>query len=385
MTMERKVILIGNYPPDNQQSMERFAQMLIKGFNTKGVETELWRPIVIFGSLVKSTKTGLGKWIGYIDKWLLFPLVLLWRTNMQRSRYGKSIFHICDHSNSPYLRSLPWARTAITCHDVLAIRGALGFKDAYCPATPAGVVLQKWILGNLENAKMLTAVSELTLNQLKELAIEDFSEKDWKVTHLGFNAEFSPLDQARRDALLKAAGLNTDLPYVLHVGSSLARKNRTMLVDVMYQLKDQWNGVVCLAGHPIDEGLRKRATELGVLDRIVSVVRPSHELLLALYNGAEAFMFPSFSEGFGWPVIEAQACGAPVIASNLAPMPEVSGGAALHADPYKPDEFAKALLKIHSDDAIRKSLIERGYKNIDRFGSERMINSYLSLYGFQPN
>jgi hypothetical protein len=66
-------------------------------------------------------------------------------------------------------------------------------------------------------------------------------------------------------------------------------------------------------------------------------------------------------------------------------MPEVSGGAALHADPYKPDEFATALLKIHKDDAMRKSLIERGYKNIDRFGTDRMINGYLTLYGFQPN
>src|SRR5687767_14147825 len=98
--MERKIILIGNYPPDKQESMERFAQMLIQGFNNKGFETELWRPKVFFGSYVKSTKEGFGKWVGYFDKWILFPLILLWRVNTQRSRYANVIFHICDHSNS---------------------------------------------------------------------------------------------------------------------------------------------------------------------------------------------------------------------------------------------------------------------------------------------
>ncbi len=66
------IILIGNYAPDKQQSMERFAQMLANGFSKEGHHATIWRPVVLLGKLFKSTTTGPGKWMGYIDKWILF-------------------------------------------------------------------------------------------------------------------------------------------------------------------------------------------------------------------------------------------------------------------------------------------------------------------------
>src|ERR1700738_951837 len=147
--MKLRIILIGNYPPDRQESMERFAQMLGAGFGKAGRSIEIWRPEVFFGAFAKSTTSGLGKWLGYIDKWILFPLILRWRLSNKTNRNGACRFHICDHSNSPYLKCLPPARTVITCHDVLAIRGALGFEDAYVKASLPGRFLQSWILKNL--------------------------------------------------------------------------------------------------------------------------------------------------------------------------------------------------------------------------------------------
>src|SRR5690606_39604599 len=98
-----------------------------------------------------------------------------------------------------------------------------------------------------------------------------------------------------------------------------------------------------------------------------------------LYNGAEAFVFPSLSEGFGWPVIEAQACGTPVVTSNFQPMLEVSGNAALHADPKSPKAFAEALMTI-SNINLREELIKLGFENTKRFYVKHMIESYLKLY-----
>ena len=92
-------------------------------------------------------------------------------------------------------------------------------------------------------------------------------------------------------------------------------------------------------------------------------------------------MFPSFSEGFGWPPIEAQACGAPVIASNLAPMPEVSGEAALFADPYSPQAFAEAFLTLKGNVSLKEDLIQKGIKNIERFHIDKMMRAYLELQG----
>src|SRR5690606_22551456 len=125
-------------------------------------------PVVFFGKPFKSTKSGISKWLGYIDKYILFPIVLKFRVNSKHSRGQDIKFHICDHSNAPYLKYLPKEVTGITCHDVLAIRGSMGFADAYAPASKFGKLLQKWILNNLKKAEILAAVSDFTLNQLKD-------------------------------------------------------------------------------------------------------------------------------------------------------------------------------------------------------------------------
>ena len=74
-----KIILIGNYRPDQQESMVRFARMLDQGFRKQGVQVEIWWPSVVFGRLPSSTTSGFSKWLGYIDKWLIFPILLRWR------------------------------------------------------------------------------------------------------------------------------------------------------------------------------------------------------------------------------------------------------------------------------------------------------------------
>ena len=363
--------------------MLRFAQMIKSGFREAGHDCEIWQPTIRFGSFFKDARSGVAKWLAHIDKWILFPLELSWRVRKEMARNANIRFQICDHSNAPYLRYLPKEITVITCHDVLAIRGALGYKDAYCTASFTGKILQKWILRNLDRACLLAAASKLTLSQLTALSSEQGRQKrDWRIIPLGFNADFRPLDAKQRHDLLLRAGLKPDASYVLHVGSDQERKNRRMLIDMVAALGNKWNGKIYYAGQGADEKLLWHAESLGLRDRVVSVVSPDHATLLALYGSCEAFIWPSFSEGFGWPLIEAQACGAPVISSNIEPMPEVSNGAAIHADPTKPHEFADAFLKLQ-DTTIRTDLIRRGLQNIERFSSSRMIDAYLKLHGLK--
>ena len=113
-------------------------------------------------------------------------------------------------------------------------------------------------------------------------------------------------------------------------------------------------------------------------NKLISVVKPDHQTLVALYSCCEAFVFPSLSEGFGWPLIEAQACGAVVIASNTAPMPEVSGGAALHFDPNKPHDFANGFIALQNKE-FKESLKIKGLKNIERFHRDNMMEAYLKF------
>lgn len=376
-----QIILIGNYPPDKQESMRKYAANLLQGLESQQIRVKLWNPPTFFAKGWKSTTAGIGKWLGYLDKWIVFPVIL--RLRLLHAEYRKEtvFFHICDHSNAPYLASLPLLRTGITCHDVLAIRGALGYADAYCPASKTGVILQKWILKNLLTAKRIACVSQFTMNQLLALSTTGKyqSGKKWKVVYNSFNASFTPMPQSECMPYLKRCGIPSDKPYVLHVGSALPRKNRKMVADMIDAVGNQWDGLICFAGQPIDEALARHIASLGLRDRVISVVKPDHQTLVALYNACEAFIFPSLSEGFGWPLIEAQACGAPVVASDIEPMPEVSNGTALHSDPLDKEAFAAAFLQVLQP-SIRARLIQEGFENCKRFDNDVLIKEFIDLY-----
>jgi glycosyltransferase involved in cell wall biosynthesis len=374
-----RIVLIGNYRPDKQESMIRFAHMLQSGFIREGFTAEIWWPNIYFGKGHQITNAGFGKWLGYIDKWLIFPLIL--RRRLKTKAYNKKDihFHICDHSNAPYLKSLP-NTTSITCHDVLAIRGAMGHKETHASASRFGKILQKWILRYLSTATSVACVSQFTLNQLQELIKEQKTEQqNWCVIHNAFNADFRRIEKDEIEFLLPKIGLNTKTPFILHVGSGHVRKNRKLLIDMVAALGKEWTGNICFAGEAIEPDLMTHAEVLQLTNRIISVVSPNHNELIALYSSCEAFIFPSFSEGFGWPLIEAQACGAPVIASSIQPMPEVSGGGALHVDPTDAKAFAEAFVSLKNKD-IKAQMIDKGYKNCTRFSLKGIIESYIQFF-----
>lgn len=374
-----KIVLIGNYVLDKQESMERFAIMLSEGFRSEGISAEIWRPCVLFGKKFLNPYKGIGKYLGYFDKYIIFPFVLKARL-LKKSNSGDYIrFHVCDHSNAPYLKYLPKNKSGITCHDVLAIRGSMGFTDAFAPASKMGVILQKWILKNLSKASVLAAVSNFTLDQLNEISEDSPKNKKWKVIYNAFNAPFSPMEISESKWFLRKMKMNTNTPFILHVGSGDIRKNRKLLLQMVTHLDNKWNGTICYAGKPLETNLIKLVHELNLSNRVISIVEPSHEELVSLYSTCEAFVFPSFSEGFGWPLIEAQACGAPVIASHIEPMPEISGNKAIHVNPHKPEEFANALLSLKNK-TLRENIIKAGYSNTERFLLKKIIKDYIKLY-----
>ena len=368
-------MLIGNYLADNQESMQRYAESLSNDLTTYGIKNLIWTPPVVFGKLVPQTKRGFGKYLAYIDKYLIATVSLLFLRIKNFNQ--KPIYHICDHSNAPYRFYLPRTRTGITCHDVLAIRGALGYEDSHCPATGLGVVLQKWILHHLKKIPRIAAVSQFTLLQLKELAQPKTGFR-WEVVYNTFNGDFFPMGKEVSLYRLKNLKLPLEVPFILHVGSQLARKNRSMLIEMVAESKT-FKGNIFFAGQSLDSQLVESITEAGLNDRVYEIYRPDHKDLVALYSSCFAFVFPSFSEGFGWPIIEAQACGAPVITSALDPMQEIGGNAVVVANPYKSSEFASALDSLQNE-ALRKQHIQAGYQNIKRFEKSLLVKRFLDLY-----
>ena len=110
--------------------------------------------------------------------------------------------------------------------------------------------------------------------------------------------------------------------------------------------------------------------------------------LSALYRMASVFAFPSLYEGFGLPPLEAMACGTPVVTSRLSSLPEVVGDAALLVDPYSVEEIARAMGRLLVDDALRDTLIERGYQRAKMFSWERSVRAihetYMSVLKVDP-
>ena len=373
------IVLIANYRKDHQRSMILFMQMLKDAYLQNGHQVTIWYPTLLFGALAGNTLSGIGKWLAYIDKYLVFPLVIRFRCLLPSYRSANTRFHICDHSNAVYIDHLPKNTTLITCHDVLAIRGAFGDKSAFCDASKAGVVLQKWILRSLLKAHKIATVSQTTLDQLKELSNgKSLPQAKWQVVLNAFNEPFYELPKEEALNIIDAAGLHLDVGFILHVGSDLPRKNRKLLIKLLNQVKDEWYGSLVLAGQAPDYHLKSLINYYGLENRVVSVVNPDFKLLQALYSTCDAFVFPSYSEGFGWPVIEAMACGACVIASNHPAIMEVGADAALYADPDNVHQFAAHFHEVLKAN-LQTELKAKAKNNCLRFEKTQMIKSYIEL------
>lgn len=376
--MKTNIILIGNYPPDKQYSMKNFEVLMAEGYIQSKLTVSVIRPSEIFGK-VNLKRSSVIKWLGYIDKFLLFPVQLSFLRFKNFILLNKVHYHICDHSNAFYLHFLPTNNTLITCHDVLAIRAGLQYTDTYCSATKFGKVLQKIILNALSGANKLAAVSEFTLNQL--IAIDNKPDiiKNWKYIHNALSEKFVPLPEDQIQVVLKKFQRLKGKAIILHVGSDLERKNRKLLIYMIYELQDDWDGQLVLAGEVLNTELLELIKKLNLSDRVLQIHNPTDKEIIALYSVCEAMVFPSYSEGFGWPIIEAQACGAPVITSNRAPMMrEVGGKAALYADPGNPSSFANQFRKFQ-DKKFRNEIIRLGYENAKRFDFDSSVRQYVEL------
>ena len=367
------VLLIGNYSADQQQSMQRFHTMMLQGLNAAGIDAELIRPQPFLGKF-RAAGRFIAKWLGYIDKYVFFPFQL-----RKKLSAHPEVVHICDHSNAVYAKRCVGARVLVTCHDLLAVRGGLG-EQTDSPPSLTGRILQRWILSGLRRAHALVCVSQATARDAERLVDRTNGRPQISVVRLGLNYPYGKLEpEVARARLARVAGVDLDLPFVLHVGSNARRKNREGVLRIFSRCREKWNGQLIFAGDLLGPPLRSLASALGISDRVIQVENPADEILEALYNCALALLYPSRFEGFGWPIIEAQACGCPVVCSNAGPLPEAAGDAGLFHDVDDEAGFATDLLRL-ANETERKDWSERSLRNAKRFSSDQMIAQYIDIY-----
>jgi glycosyltransferase involved in cell wall biosynthesis len=160
--------------------------------------------------------------------------------------------------------------------------------------------------------------------------------------------------------------------YLLHVGTLQPRKNLGRLIQAAGALRARWPRLeLVLAGRPgwMAEPILAQAREQPDRVRILDYVPEAD--LAGLYSGAQVFVFPSLYEGFGFPVLEAMACGTPVVCSNTSSLPEVAGEAALTVDPADTGALAAAVGRVLDDPSLRAALVAKGKAQVQRFSWAR--------------
>ncbi len=373
-----KVLLVCNYLADGQQSMVRFGELLESALLRKGCAAQVIRPQARASRLLRRTAFGgWRRWFGYFDKYVLFPRELA-RCVAVESAEGPLVVHIVDHSNAVYVPRRPTEPWVVTCHDLLAVRGALG-EDTDCPASMIGRRLQARVVAGLIRAHAVACDSTSTLQDLERL-VRPVRSQQRSVILLGLNHPYRPIASAEASGRLAAiAHIPWDKPFLIHVGSNLRRKNKEAVIRILGQLSTRWQGNIVFCGAELTSELRIQAAAVGLGGRVFSLPHPSNEQLEAAYSLAHALVFPSTCEGFGWPIIEAQACGCPAICSDRTSLPEIGGVAALvHA---LDDEagMAESVVRL-AEPAFRGDRIYRGFDNLKRFTVEEMIDRYIEFY-----
>lgn len=253
-----------------------------------------------------------------------------------RQQPAADVYHIVDHSYAHLAHHLPAERVVVTCHDTDAFRSLL-------PSTDRESVLPRWlvrrVLSGLQRAAAVVCDSEVTRNELVSQGLVPLDKT--RVLPVGVDPDCTPAPE--RDAESTAAKLTgrTGSSDLLHVGSTIPRKRIDVLLETLALVaKTRPDVRLWRVGGPFTPEQAKRARELGIEKRIVVLPFVTRKVVAALYRRAALVLLPSEREGFGLPVVEAMACGTPVLCTDLPVLREVGGDAAEYCPLGEPSAWA---------------------------------------------
>jgi glycosyltransferase involved in cell wall biosynthesis len=233
----------------------------------------------------------------------------------------------------------------------------------------------------MRRARRLVCVSETTARQAHEhfgVPAERLS-----VAYNGVASHFVPMDERQARSTV-AARLGITDPYFLFVGKLEPRKNVERVIEAYARVKRETRtgAKLLLAGHRTSVTPRIDALidRLGLSDDVLRIGYVPGDVLPQLYGAARLFLFPSLWEGFGIPMIEAMACGTPVVTSSAACLPEIAGGAAAIVDPLSVEDIAEAIARLDGSDDERGRLRARGFVRAGDFTWDRSARATLDAY-----
>ena len=379
-----RILLLRHYPPIEGPSMRAYADQIAAGLRGRGYWVQELTAPVLLGRLLSPSHAA-AKWLGYFDQFLIFP-PWLWLEAKLLPRGTLCV--LADQALGPWLPWLDGRANVVHCHDLLALEAALGLQPFH-RLSRSGSWYQHWILQGFRRGRCFLSVSAAT-----QAALQSYLPQRLLLSAVLYNPlspRFAVLPREQAAAAVgQALPLLEGQPFLLQIGS-VWYKNRLGVLSIWEQLHQLgFSQHLVVVGFP-------DASMQAWLDRrpqfrswLHSVENVSDELVVALYNQAAALVFPSHNEGFGLPILEALACGCPVITTDRPPMTEVGGEAVTTIPPAPPppeplEAWArKSALQVQQMLTCSAAELERmrqlGFAQAKRFQQEPWLDQLESHY-----
>ncbi len=312
---------------------------------------------------------GLTRLDPYLARYVRGPLAVA------RRRAAPAVFHLTDHSYGHLAAITPPARTVISCHDLLVLRAReepVGFRPR--PWTSARF---SWSTSFLRRVARVVCGSEATRDDV--IRLRGVAPDRVAVVPYGVSERFAPLGRAVRERVRAELGLSG--PAMLHVDSGQRYKNAAATLRVLASVRAAGVPVSLVRiGPPLAAPDQQLAHQLRISGAVKALGRVSDERLIEVYSAADVLLFPSHTEGFGWPVLEAMACGMPVVTSRAPALAEVAGDAGLRADAGDVAGLATAVSAVLGDRQLAERLRRRGRERAGRHSWSRTADGYAGVY-----
>ena len=303
-----------------------------------------------------------------------------WQYPRSLAQLKVDVAHIVDHSDGYLVGRLKQLGipTVVTCHDIINLLRPDWFQGrAKFPLV--SMATWKYAIRGMTRADHIFTVSHYTAKDLTQhLAIPP---QQITVTPNGVNAALHVWPDAERASIRQHYGLTEPTCCVLNVGSNNPRKNIEGILNAVAELRGQGIPIhFWKAGADFTPEQRQFIQAHQLESRVSYLGKPEREALNQLYSAADVLVAPSIYEGFGLTVLEAMACGTPVVASNVTSLPEVAGDAAVLVDPQDTRAISQGIAQLWQDAPLRETLINRGLNRVKEFTWEKTAEKIADIY-----
>ena len=294
---------------------------------------------------------------------------------------GCQLLH-CTSNTAPIFTSVP---LIVTLHDIIYMESSY-FKILRGTGTlyqKFGNLYRKMVVPKIvKKSKKIITVSHFEKNRIGQF-FKMANSSQLIAVYNGVSEYFNTVTNPEE---LRRVKIKYNLPdrYFFFLGNTDPKKNTRGTLQAFSDFLKQTSSDIKLVMLDYDrQELEKLLTEIGDKELIKQIILTGYVVntdLPSVYCQSELFLYPSLRESFGIPMLEAMACGVPVITSNTSSMPEVAGNGAIIIDPFKPEEITAAMIQILSDQELRADLIHKGLVRAEKFSWRAMAEHVLEIY-----